>query len=686
MAYTPDGIVHDVYVNMTTRPVPRPIRLVQYDDTLPILAVHLCDGDSLYTLPSDFLEANLRYKKPDGTVVYNPCLGEDADRQVLYFYITQQMTAADGKASATVEMVSYNTADDDYIYVYSSPIVFLIDRNPVQEDDIESSPEFETLLEYVDETKGAAEESARLANESEAWAHGDSFVDENGNTVDTSSDNSKYYKEQSGDAMHEADILTHGGTYTDSEGVTHTNVYDNAENYANEAEAWAHGGTYVNASGTTVNTTTDNASNYADTAEAWTHGGTYIDRNGIQVTNTYDNAENYANEAEAWTHGGTYKNASGQSQTNVYNNAENYANASSAYTYGGSYIGSDGTTQTVGSNNASNLADESEAWAHGGTFINSNNEEQDTSSDNSYYYSQQAGIILTQIQQIADSFVTWRSVDTLPATGQTGVIYLVPSDVPEQSNAKDEYVWILMADGITYDWEKIGSTSVSFKVDRMPSYNSEHFVKSGGVYDWFSGYPWTWSDLKYGRFNHSISSLTVVSLPDKTFYTVGETLNIEGLEIDGYNSTTQIFVDWTNKCTYTPAVGSVLTGSTNVVTATFNNGSEDLSVSFTIMVNETITVDTTGATVDYSVGDQFTNEGVIVQVHDYETGTSTTIDVDDCVFSIQNGDTITDQTSDTVTVTYGQLSTSYQINIVEEVLTEDSDNLNTENDENVLLE
>ena len=104
------------------------------------------------------------------------------------------------------------------------------------------------------------------------------------------------------------------------------------------------------------------------------------------------------------------------------------------------------------------------------------------------------------------------------------------------------------------------------------------------------------------------------------------------------------------------------------------------------LVNETITIDTTGATLVYLVGDQFSNEGVIVQIHDYETGTTTTIDVDDCVFSIQNGDTITDQTSDTVTVTYGQLSTSYQITINEEVLTEDSDNLNTEDDENVLLE
>ena len=49
-------------------------------------------------------------------------------------------------------------------------------------------------------------------------------------------------------------------------------------------------------------------------------------------------------------------------------------------------------------------------------------------------------------------------VDTLPATGEKGKIYLVPNG-GTGSNVKDEYVWIEPTGGTAY-FEKIGSTDI----------------------------------------------------------------------------------------------------------------------------------------------------------------------------------------------------------------------------------
>lgn len=49
-------------------------------------------------------------------------------------------------------------------------------------------------------------------------------------------------------------------------------------------------------------------------------------------------------------------------------------------------------------------------------------------------------------------------VDTLPATGEKGKIYLVPN-TGSGSNVKDEYIWLEPEGGTAY-FEKIGSTDV----------------------------------------------------------------------------------------------------------------------------------------------------------------------------------------------------------------------------------
>lgn len=49
--------------------------------------------------------------------------------------------------------------------------------------------------------------------------------------------------------------------------------------------------------------------------------------------------------------------------------------------------------------------------------------------------------------------LSYTTVDSLPESGETNLIYLVPSTNPGEQNIKDEFMWINNA------WEKIGSTS-----------------------------------------------------------------------------------------------------------------------------------------------------------------------------------------------------------------------------------
>ena len=50
--------------------------------------------------------------------------------------------------------------------------------------------------------------------------------------------------------------------------------------------------------------------------------------------------------------------------------------------------------------------------------------------------------------------IRYESVDSLPAQGEAGVIYLVPSSTGSGTNVKDEYIWTGNA------FEKIGSTDI----------------------------------------------------------------------------------------------------------------------------------------------------------------------------------------------------------------------------------
>lgn len=153
--YTPDNtkILHTTYADFVLRQICRPIHVVQYDDSLPILAVKLFSNGQPYTIPSN-ADVSIRLGKSDGKFVYNPVLGCNSARHIVYFEITYQMVILAEKVNPVIE-VKIGTST-----VASSSIGIIIDRNPIQKKDIESTSEWKTIQSAIDYAKEAISSAA----------------------------------------------------------------------------------------------------------------------------------------------------------------------------------------------------------------------------------------------------------------------------------------------------------------------------------------------------------------------------------------------------------------------------------------------------------------------------------------------------------------------------------------------
>ena len=190
------------------RDVVQPVHLVQYDDTLPVLAVALYKGGQPWTLPTG-ADVNLRMDKKDGHYVYNPALGVSSDRATVYLAVTAQMTTGYGTFAPVVEVLAGGGVAG------MAALRLEIDQNPVQEGIIESTDEYKTVQalaaevaaaakivrdneagiqdvhEHIEAIKAApanATAAAASAKEARSWAVGDT-----GTRPGEGMDNAKYY-------------------------------------------------------------------------------------------------------------------------------------------------------------------------------------------------------------------------------------------------------------------------------------------------------------------------------------------------------------------------------------------------------------------------------------------------------------------------------------------------------------
>lgn len=190
------------------RDIVQPVHLVQYDDTLPVLAVALYKGGQPWTLPTG-ADVNLRMDKKDGHYIYNPALGVSSDRAIVYLAVTAQMTTGCGTFAPVVEVLAGGGVAG------MAALRLEIDRNPVQDGMIESTDEYKTVqalaaevaanakivrdneagiqdvhenIEVIKAAPANATAAAASAKEARSWAVGDTT-----SRPGEGMDNAKYY-------------------------------------------------------------------------------------------------------------------------------------------------------------------------------------------------------------------------------------------------------------------------------------------------------------------------------------------------------------------------------------------------------------------------------------------------------------------------------------------------------------
>lgn len=243
----------------TERGIAAPVPLVQYDNTLPILAVALRLNGQPYTVPEG-AAVNIRMDKRDGHYVYNPALGVSEDRQTAYIGVTLQMTTGAGEYWPTIEIVI------DGQVAGTSYVPLLIAENPVPEDAIESTDEYKTIQQLAVAVTQAAKDVTDNLPAINA-------IGENIDNINAVAQNS-------------ANISAVGGSITNVNSVaenltpiqtTATNIAAiqqapqqaaNAAASATLSESWAVGGT-----GTREGEDTNNAKYWAEQAQSIAQGG-----------------------------------------------------------------------------------------------------------------------------------------------------------------------------------------------------------------------------------------------------------------------------------------------------------------------------------------------------------------------------------------------------------------------------
>lgn len=218
--YSPpaEALIKATRADFDRRDVVQPVHLVQYDDTLPVLAVTLYKGGQPWTLPTG-ADVNLRMDKKDGHYVYNPALGVSSDRSTVYMAVTAQMTTGFGTFAPMIEVLACGGVAG------MAALRLDIDRNPVQDGMLESTDEYKAVQALAAEVAA----SAKIVRDNEA---GIQDVHENIEAIKAAPANAK----AAADSAKEARSWAVGDTASrPGEGM------DNAKYYAAQAQQVSQG-------------------------------------------------------------------------------------------------------------------------------------------------------------------------------------------------------------------------------------------------------------------------------------------------------------------------------------------------------------------------------------------------------------------------------------------------------------
>ena len=320
--YTPDStkILHTAYADFVSRQIGRTIHVVQYDDSLPLLAVKLFSDGQPYTIPSN-AEISIKLGKSDGKFVYNPALGCDSARHTAYFEITYQMVVLAETVSPIIE-VRIGTS-----IAASSSIGIIIDRNPIQREDIESTSEWKVIEQAINYSKEAISAAASASASRSAAAVSESNALAYRNAAQTAATNA-------------ANSASAASTSATKAKTSETNAANSASASDTSATKSKESETNAKVSETNAKTSETNAANSERKAgEKASEADVYsimsksyaIGEGGIRSNEKTDNAKYYSEEA---------KNSSNDAKESAYDSdmhsmlAKSYAVGESTVTLG----------------------------------------------------------------------------------------------------------------------------------------------------------------------------------------------------------------------------------------------------------------------------------------------------------------------------------------------------------------
>lgn len=341
--YTPntDKVVIDVDIDFITRPITPTIHLVQYDKELPVLAVHMYENRSAYTIAS-VATAAIRINC-GGEAYYHEAQGKSADGTTVYFEVDETLCLDPGYKPGVIEISNSQGV------IGSSPIAVDVDQNPVPEDAIIASGDYVSLKEMIDQTrKWAYGDCQDLTNNSRVRVGKADATD-----VATNATAEGYNNTVSGVGAHAEgtnNTITSDGLASHAEGNFNTvsNSASHVEGYHSTASG-SSGGAHAEGGYTTASAQCAHAegfNNIASGAGAHAEGFGLTGTDGNQAIGSASHVEGMNNIARA---GGSHAEGRENEITadGLYSHAEGSGN-----TVSGQHAHAEGNSNTVSGNYA----------------------------------------------------------------------------------------------------------------------------------------------------------------------------------------------------------------------------------------------------------------------------------------------------------------------------------------------
>ena len=154
-------IEHHVSVDFTNRDSIQVVNFVQHDQNIPVLSVDLYSGGSKMEVDLSSVKIYLRVSLPNGAFADIESTETSGDgpksgtRSNVTFGLGYNVFPAYGAAKAIVLITEKATGSTEYTNrAGSSPIVFMIDKDPIQDGSEESLDQYYGLRGYIEDVVG----------------------------------------------------------------------------------------------------------------------------------------------------------------------------------------------------------------------------------------------------------------------------------------------------------------------------------------------------------------------------------------------------------------------------------------------------------------------------------------------------------------------------------------------------